>query len=166
MLSNLEKALNKEAKNVVTQARANLTRKDKNVTSELYKSLDYKIDTNNDKAVIEFLMAEHGEYQDKGVSGILKKFQTPYSFKPNKFPNMKRIEQWVKARGLKFRDSKGKFKKGGIKTLTYLIARSIHRKGIKPSLFFTKPYERLMVKLDDVILDALILDIEQGIIKE
>jgi len=34
---------------------------------------------------IQVLMPEYGEYQDKGVSGILRKFNTPYSYS-NKRP--------------------------------------------------------------------------------
>jgi hypothetical protein len=166
MLKNLEEALRKEAKNVVKQSRSNLTRNDKNVSNKLYDGLDYTIDSTYDGAGITFKMPEYGKFQDEGVSGVLRKYQTPYSFKANKFINTSWVKDWAKKRGIRLRDSKGRFKKGGVKTLSYLIGRKVWQNGIKPSLFFTKPYERLVVKLDDVILDALIKDIEDKNLNE
>ena len=71
------------------------------------------------------------------------------------------ILQWVKARGLKFRDSKGKFSKGSQRSLAFLIQRSIYRDGIKPTLFFTKPFEAAFKKLPDDLIKAYGLDLEK-----
>lgn len=166
MLKNLEAALRKEAKNTVKQARSNLTRNDKNVSNKLYSGLTYEIDSTYDNAGITFKMPEYSKFQDEGVSGILKKYQTPYSFKTNKFINTSWVKAWANKRGIRLRDSKGRFKKGGIKALSYLIGRKVWQNGIKPSLFFTKPYDRLVAKLDDTILDALIQDIEDKNLNE
>ena len=74
---------------------------------------------------------------------------------------VKPLADWAKAKGLKLRDSKGRFQKGGYTTLGFLIARSIQKKGLKPSLFFTKPFEQGFKKLPDELLEAYGLDVEE-----
>lgn len=58
------------------------------------------------------------------------------------------------------RDEQGKFIKGNYNTIGFLIARSIFKKGIKPSLFFTKPFEQAFKKLPDELKDKYGLDIQ------
>jgi hypothetical protein len=91
-------------------------------------------------------------FVDKGVKGSkssAKAPNSPYSFK-SKMPPVAVIAKWVKRRGLKGRDKEGKFIKDN--TLAYLIARSIFQKGMKPSLFFTKPFEAGYKKYIDIDL--------------
>jgi len=42
-----------------------------------------------------------------------------------------------------------------------MIARSIFNNGIKPSLFFTKPFKKAFKNLDKDIVKAFKLDVEQ-----
>ena len=44
---------------------------------------------------------------------------------------------------------------------SFLISRSIYHKGIKPSLFFTKPFEKAFERLPDELVEAYGLDVEQ-----
>ena len=104
-------------------------------------------------------MEEYGVYQDKGVSGVEKKYNTPFSYK-SKMPPIKPLAQWAKSRNIRLRDAEGKFKKGNYNTIGYLIARSIYKKGIKPSLFFTKPFEQAFKKLPDELVEKFGLDVE------
>ena len=109
-------------------------------------------------------MDEYGMYQDKGVSGTEKKYNTPFSYK-SKMPPIKPLADWAKSRNIRLRDEQGKFTKGNYNTIGYLIARSIYRKGIKPSLFFTKPFEQAFKKLPNELAIAFANDIE-NILKE
>ncbi len=59
-----------------------------------------------------------------------------------------------KKRNIRLRDEKGQYKKGNYKTIGFLIARSIFEKGIKPSLFFTKPFERAFKRLPEDLREA------------
>ena len=127
--------LNKFAKYVIQQARTRLTRSDKNVSSELYNSLNFNIEENNNKTSLSFEMEDYGKFQDKGVSGTEKKYNTPYSY-TNKMPPTKAFDKWVIRRGIAPRGKGGAFAKR--QSLKFLIARSIYKKGIRPSLFFTK----------------------------
>ena len=144
---------------VIKQSRANLTRKKKNVSKDLYDSLEGKFKVMPNSFSLQFIMDEYGVFQDKGVSGKKKKYNTPFSYK-RKRPPMQPLADWAKARGMKLRDSKGRFKKGGIRSLGFILQNHIFKYGIKPSLFFTKPFEAAYKKLPKNFIDAYGLDFE------
>jgi len=157
-LKSLNEVLNKFGKYVVQQSRSNLTKGKKNVDKKLYNSLDYKI--MKKPLSIEFSMESYGQFQDKGVSGTIKKYNTPYSF-TTKQPPSKPIADWAKKRKIRLRDSRGRFTRGNYNTIGFLIARSIKRKGLKPSLFFTKPFEKGFQRLGNDLRDGFINDIQR-----
>ncbi len=152
-------ALNSFAKYVIQQSRSNLTKGKKNVSKELYNSLDSNIVVSKNSFQLEFLMEDYGMFQDKGVSGTEKKYNTPFKY-TNKRPPASAFSNWVVRKGLKgTRDSKGRFvsRKG----LQFAIANSIYKKGIKPSMFFTKPFEKAFSNLPKDIVKAYALDVEK-----
>jgi len=159
MLNNVKDSLNKFAKYVVQQSRSNLTKGKKNVSKSLYNSIDYDLTVSPNSFSLSFIMDEYGMYQDKGVSGTKKKYNTPFKY-TNKMPPIKPLADWAKFKNIRLRDAKGKFAKGNYKTIGFLISRSIYRKGIKPSLFFTKPFERSFKNLPDEVVKAFALEIE------
>ena len=66
-------------------------------------------------------------------------------------PPPSKLDKWIVRKGMSPRDSKGKFVSR--KSLQFLIARSIYRNGIRPSMFFTKPFEAAYKKLPDELID-------------
>ena len=158
-LTKTQEALEAFKKFVIQQARTRLSKERKNVYKELYNSLDATVKAMPNSILIEFEMNEYGLYQDKGVSGTEKKYDTPYSYK-SKMPPIKPLAEWAKARNIRLRDEEGKFKKGNYQTIGYLIARSIYRKGIKPTLFFTKPFEQGFKKLPQALAEKFALDVD------
>lgn len=159
MLNNVKDSLNKFAKYVVQQSRSNLTKGKKNVSKSLYDSIGYDLTVSPNSFSLSFIMDEYGMYQDKGVSGTEKKYNTPFKY-TNKMPPIKPLADWAKFKNIRLRDAKGQFAKGNYKTIGFLISRSIYRKGIKPSLFFTKPFERSFKNLPDEVVKAFALEIE------
>jgi hypothetical protein len=149
--------LNKFAKYVIQQSRTNLTKGKKNSSKALYNSLDFKYKAVNGGIGIQFLMDEYGLYQDKGVSGKKKKYNTPFSYK-DKMPPSSALDKWSVRKGIAPRDKSGKFIPR--KSINFLIARSIYNKGIKPSLFFTKPFEKAYKDLPKDLVKGFINDIE------
>lgn len=158
-LTKTQEALEAFKSFVIQQARTRLTKGRKNVSKGLYDSLKGYVKEMPNSILVEFEMDEYGVYQDKGVSGTQKKYNTPFSYK-SKMPPIKPLADWAKARNIRLRDEQGKFKKGNYNTIGYLIARSIYRKGIKPSLFFTKPFEQAFEKLPNELVEKFGLDIE------
>jgi len=157
MLSNVKDELNRFAKYVISQSRANLTRQKKNSSKELYNSLDSEVKVSANSFSLSFLMAEYGVYQDKGVSGVKKKYNTKYAY-TTKMPPPSKMDKWIVKKGIAPRDKNGKFISR--KSLQFMIARSIFNNGIKPSLFFTKPFEKAFKGLNKDLVEAYKLDVE------
>lgn len=159
MLKNVQQELNRFAKYVIQQSRTNLTKGKKNSSKKLYNSLDYDLNVSPNSFSMSFLMEDYGIFQDKGVSGIKKKYNTPFSYK-DKMPPPSKMDKWIVRKGLKgVRGKDGKFISR--KSLQFMIARSIYNNGIKPSLFFTKPFEKAFKRLDKDIIEAYKLDVEE-----
>jgi len=161
-LKEINNALNKFAKEVIKQSRSNLTRKDKNYTKSLYDSLKSEVEVFPNSFSLSFLMDEYGIYQDKGVSGTERKFNTKFSYK-NKMPPIKPLADWAKFRRIRLRNKKGQFSKGNYNTIGFLIARKIFKEGIKPSLFFTRPFENAFKNLPDELVNSFGLDVDKFI---
>ena len=154
-MSEFKKALEKYAKYVIQQSRSNLTKKKNNASKQLYNSLEYKIQ--GDK--ISFLSEDYGEYLDKGVKGAKSTYPessaSPFKY-TTKQPPSKAFDKWSIRKGIAPRDKQGKFVKR--QSLNFLIARSIKNKGIRATLFFTKPFERGLDLYGDEIVAGYLED--------
>ena len=162
MLDRTKEALDDFKKYVIQQARTNLTKGKKNVDKKLYNSLQGFLEKSPAGFRLYFEMEDYGMFQDKGVSGKKKKYDTPFSYK-NKKPPIGPLAEWAKKRNIRLRDEQGRFKKGNYNTIGFLISRSIFEKGIKPSLFFTKPFERAIKRLPEDLANAFGDDIKNMI---
>jgi len=162
-LKETKEALNKFGKYVIQQARTNLTKRKMNVSKSLYNSLDYKMFKGSNAIGINFIMDDYGRFQDKGVSGTKKKYNTPYSY-TTKMPPPSAFSQWVVRKGLEgTRDKKtGKFLSR--KSLQYAVAKNIFKYGIKPTMFFTKPFNAAFKRLPDDLQNAFADDLDNSII--
>jgi hypothetical protein len=82
-------------------------------------------------------------------------------------PPPKAFDKWIVRKGIAPRDKNGKFISR--KSLRFLIARAVFKNGIKPSLFFTKPFEKAIQRMPQEIAQAYGLDagkMIQGIMKQ
>ena len=163
-LKETKETLNKFAKAVIQQARTNLTKSKKTVSGNLYRSLSYKLFDQSNTIGVNIMMDDYGAFQDKGVSGTKKKYNTPYSYK-TKMPPPSAFSQWVVRRGLSgTRDEKtGRFLSR--KSLQYAVAKNIFKYGIKPSLFFTTPFMREWAKLPEELSVAFQDDAADSVFK-
>ena len=168
-LKNAKEALRAFGKYVVQQSRSRLTKDKKNNTKGLYESLGYDVYDGEGIVGIELYMEEYGIYIDQGVKGAnpslvkngkQKAPNSDYKFK-NKRPPMSPLKKWAKQRKIRLRDEKGRFKKGNYNTIAFILQRSIYAQGIKPTFFFTKPFERAFKRFPKNILDAWENDIIQ-----
>ena len=78
-------------------------------------------------------------------------------------PPPKAFDRWTVRKGLAPRIEKGKAGAGQFlkrKTLDFLIARSIFKKGIKATSFFSEALREGQVKFGDEFLKAIAKDIE------
>lgn len=160
------KALDRFVKHVTSRAKANLTNGDRNVSKRLYNSIKGEITINSERTTVKFFMEKYGDFQDQGVKGKNSSAKAPNS--PFKFGSgrgkagglTKSIEKWVEARRFQFKDRKsGKFM--SYRATAFLITRSIYSKGLKPTLFFTKPYQAALKNLPDELAKEYGLEVKK-----
>jgi hypothetical protein len=181
-LKNLNAALTDFGRNVISKSRSNLTRQKKKVTGDLYRNLSYKVKEAGSSVYVIFDLGSYGEFVDKGVKGsdpsiidrwtknrkggprkgIQKAPLSPYSFK-SKYPPMKPLAAWAKKKNFRLRDKKGRFVKGNYQSIGFVLSKFIFAQGIKPSYFFTNPYNVAYSKLPPKASQAFAFDLVETI---
>ena len=165
----IKQAFETFGKEVIQEARSNLTRKDKNVSKELYNGLNYEFEGYKNGFRFVINMPEYGMYQDLGVKGsestyaktktAQSKSKTTFSYK-NKMPPSGNLDMWVIRRGLgDTRDESGRFISR--KSIVFAIRKSIFQKGIEASEWFTRAFELKYKRLTPKIEDALAISMEK-----
>lgn len=155
--ANLKKAIEKYRDLVIEESKNNLSKDGKANTGGLYdkiKTTPVRVSKNS----LEFniVMPYYGTFVDKGVSGTKVKYNTPYSY-TDKMPPTKVFDKWIVKKGIAPRTEGGQFKSR--ESLKFAIAKTIYTRGIKPSLFFTKPFEKYFKSIPQEITDAFGLDV-------
>lgn len=187
MLNNTELALLKFKRFVAQQSRSRLSKLKKNDSKGLYKKLDGVLTINPNRLTLKWDLG-YGTFQDLGVKGAdpskvspnakitgQQAPNSPYRFgtgsargKWGQFVSS--LEKWAKKKNLRLREFKtvngkkvstGKYVKGNYKSIAYVVANNIYNRGLKPSLFFTKPFEQGFNKLPDEVIQAYGLDVEE-----
>lgn len=160
----IEAVLDRFGKYIVQQARANLTRKNKNVSKDLYNSIKWEADASKTGASFSasLSMLPYGDFQDKGVRGTdaspINTANSPFRFGKSKGKGKTQgglsdsINKWVRARRFQFRDKKGKFM--SYDSTAFLVARSIYRKGIPATFFYSRPFGLAYQKLPAELVEA------------
>lgn len=157
----IQKALERFRDHVVNQAKRNLTKGGEygthNVSKKLHQSIKGNVKVMPNSIGMYFSMEEYGAYQDQGVRGKRSSAKAPNS--PFKFGTgtgrqgglTQAMEKWVERRRIQFRNKDGKFM--SYKSTAWILTKSIYSKGIKPSLFFTKPFEAAYKNLPEELID-------------
>ncbi len=166
--SNIQELLEDFKDNVIREAKSNLKTK-----GNLNSSLKGYVKESKNSIQISFEMESYGAFVDQGVKGNKssnkgnKQSESPFKFGTNSSLIGKAkggmsgiMTKWVKQKGFQWKDKKtGRFM--SYKSMGYLIARSIYSKGLKPSLFFTKPFEKYYDKLPDELMEMFGFDMQQ-----
>ena len=148
-LDALERYLNSFGKQVVNRAKGNL-QKAKGGGTALENSIVFSLIEKGEDLTVRFTMASYGKFIDKGVSGteVTRSFKdykgetlkSPFGYRKAKGhsqPPTKALDKWIVKKGIAPRDKEGKFMSR--KSIKFLIARSIGKKGIQGISFFQKP---------------------------
>lgn len=164
-------------KYVVKQSKTNLTKQFKRSSGSLHKSIKGRVLKSANRNAqgrftggssvpsLQFEMNEYGAYVDSGVQGSVasKSVERTSKFK---FRNNKKmvpvgpIREWLRKKG-QLRKKKG---------MEYAIAKSIYQKGIKKSLFFTKPfktkYPTMIKEYHSALADDIAINVANRLKKE
>ena len=152
---NVDIALQEWADGVVKTAKKNLAKQGKNTSKKLSNSI--KAEANNGTLI--FYFEEYGIAVDTGRNGTQKKRNSNSIFgQPAKaaFPNVSAIKKWIKRKPVTLKGNKMT-----IDSMAYVIGRSIKLKGIKASLFFSKPFITELPGLGEAIAKAFANDLDE-----
>ena len=155
----VQEVLNGFGKNVVRLSRRGFRKQRASGKGE--RSINYSLDMFPNSFSLGFQMQDYVEYQDKGVSGVKKKYPTPYTY-TNKKPPASAFDRWSVRRGIAPRDSAGRFLSR--QSINFAIANHIFQYGIRPKRFFSDAFEREFKDLPDELIEAYGLDMERFMI--
>lgn len=163
-LKETQAALRAFGRYVVQQSRTNLTKGKKNVDKTLYDSLGYTMEQVSTGFRLYFEMEDYGMFQDRGVKGV-KGGKSLSGFRYKQSSNLVGMEsktgtfgKWAAAKRIQFRDKKGRFL--SFKQTGFALATIVKNYGIKPSLFFTKPFEKGFKDLPTELQEQFAIDLE------
>ena len=138
-------------------------------TGKLKRSLSYKIRVRGDeiREVTFGSKVKHAPYIHWGVNGTQKNQKSPF-FK-YKFENPSRkhrdaLKRWIKAKGIRPRDAKGRFQKqteSNMNSLAFAIGRAVKRKGIVGLRFYEKAYTAVSARYNEKFGEAVVQDLQE-----
>jgi hypothetical protein len=168
-LKNTQKALQAFSSNVERKAKANLKRKNKIASGDLYNSIKGDLKVNKNSFELFFDLSDYWEFVDYGVKGVggtkadgskwkLKKVtNNKFKYKDKKPPTIA-LNGWTIRKGIAPRDNSGRFTSR--KGLLIAITKSIYHTGLETTSFFTRPFDIEFAKLEKNIVDSYALDVE------
>lgn len=147
----LKKAVDKLGDAFVMELVNQLLIADKAASGNLIKSLDYEVVEILDNLMIRLSSEPYLINVDRG--------RRPGA-KP---PPSSKILPWIKLRGIKGRDSKGRFITD--KSLSFIIARSIGIKGIRPTNVIKKATDNIIKNKTEILAKAATKDVMDALNK-
>jgi hypothetical protein len=126
------------AQQVVTNAKSILIQNRKVASGRLVNSVRYTV---NSQGKISFLYDIDGKWVTQGRR------------RGSRFPPPAPILKWIKEKGIKGRDKRGRFITD--KSLTFLISRAIARDGIKPLAFMKMAIDKSIKQLGKSLKTSL-----------
>lgn len=141
VLRNLKAQLEALGREYVAELTRQLLNADKVATGQLINSLDYEVLDTVNGLVLKILADDYLTYVDKGR-------------RPGKRPPQKVIQKWVENRGIKI-------KKQTPAQTAFVIARSIGKKGIKPTNVLKKTQDSIYNNIQTLVSKGIQLDINE-----
>ena len=148
------KALNDFGNFIITNYKSQLEAEQMN-NGELYRTISYSVSTGTGGWVISVSLADYWKYIENGRRAGAK------------MPPVSAIENWIKVKQIiphSMTLKSGKTVIPTIPQLSFLIARSIGRRGIPPKPLFKKSFEAAKQQFIQVIEDAITQDIKENLI--
>jgi len=146
---NLEKLLNQYGTEIKKRYGTNVSKTTiKDEREKLFESVDFDIDFDGIYYSVSLFLNKYWYYVE-------------YGRKSGKRPPVAEIERWIKIKPIVREKRNGKLPTE--KSLAYIIARSIGKKGTKPQMTLTKTNDALYTEMKDSIKEAFIADVNEDI---
>lgn len=186
---NLTSLLDSWARFIIAEAKNNLVKKGKG-EGKLYNSMKHITIPTEYGFNMQILMEGYAKFVDQGVKGAdpniitewtknrgkegsksvrkkpiigkQKAPKSPFSYKTSP-PPAETIASWAKKKNFRLRDDKGRFVKGGYKSIGYVLSKFIFAQGMAPSMFLTDAFNDSMRIYAQGITEQLSIDILNNI---
>ncbi len=186
---NFTALLDSWARFLISEAKNNLVKKGKG-EGKLYNSMKFTTIPTDYGFNMQVLMEGYAKFVDQGVKGAdpniitewtknrgkegsksvrkkpiigkQKAPRSPYSY-TNKYPPAETIASWAKKKNFRLRDDKGRFAKGGYKSIGYVLSKFIFAQGMAPSMFLTDALNESLKIYSQGITENLAIDIFNNI---
>lgn len=142
----LKKEMDRLGKDYIIELTNQLLSADKKASGNLIRSLKYEVIEVLNNILVKVSAAPYLEVVDKGR-------------RPGKMPPTSPIKKWINIRGIK------PGKKQTVDQLAFVIARSISRKGIRPTGVIKKSIDNLLKTKRELLGKAAAKDISNNIKK-
>lgn len=161
-LKNLEAALREYGAKAAEIYKKNLALGGKNASHDLADSVTAYVETDGRAFEVRVSLLEYWKYVEYGSQGVVT--SPPGAVYPAHFPPPWALEQWIEVKPVIPRPmANGKLPTP--KQLSWMIARSIERRGIKPFPAMAATIEELNREYKDVFAVALSKDLDGYIAK-
>jgi hypothetical protein len=115
----------------------NRGKSNKIATGNLYKSIKGKITQTPEGPMAEIEYADYFKYVNEGRRPEKKKIP------------INALLEWIKIRGVRFRNERGQFRRGTTENMAFAIQRNIFKYGIKPANIYDKGLDGVEDYFDD-----------------
>lgn len=132
-MSQVKGALDRIGFKAVQDIRKNLTSANKVASGKLIRSVSHRVREITGGFLFEITADSHWKFVDKGVNGTQVGHGSPFSFSGQ--PPTNPIRKWLRQKGMDER-------------LAFVIARSIGRRGLKPTGAFSDVTDKLEPTLE------------------
>ncbi len=172
-LTQTQEALQQFLDDVIKKSKDNLSKEGINASKGLSNSFDSSLRVSNNSFEASISAENYLPFIDRGVKGVksgsslgdpITKKAFAYKSKGGKtglkgMPPPKAFDKWNVIRGRAGRDEKGRFLTR--KQLNFRTAVGVFNYGIKPTKFFTDPFEKEFNNLPNDLIEAYGLDVEK-----
>lgn len=146
--------LDKFFRDLKRKSRKKLKEKGAIASKDLYKSMKSEVKVSANSLFASMSMQDYWKFVNYGVKGI-KSGKSLKGFRyRSKKPPVNFLKTWLKQKT-------GRFRARDQKSIAYAIRESIYQKGVKPTEFFTEPFELLFRNLPNELIEAYGLDIDE-----
>jgi hypothetical protein len=154
----------------IEEANKNLAQTNSVSSGKLQDSLGFKNTFTGQKYIVDYLAEDYYKFVDEGVQGTGPgsiNNTSPFRYR-NKMPKISAIQKWIETNKGKNRASDvNRYGTVGVesksisdRSLAFLIARSIKRKGLKATGFWSKAWAETFKDFDEQMSKALGEDIK------
>lgn len=154
---NVKEELERFAKSIIKKSKANLKKDNIRAFGNLQDKMTYNLNVSKNSFSIgigypELQGGKYAKFVNYGVKGVKSgKSLRGYKY-TNKKPPKQVLKTWLKKK-------RGRYRERNLDSLAFRVQNIIYQRGIRPTEYYSKPFEEEFKKLPDELIKAYNLDL-------